>query len=65
MGHPNSYALEFTSKNSAQAKNSRNFILATTSDLRVAPVKLADRWHNMAHAAPSQRNPKPRTYRAV
>jgi GTP diphosphokinase / guanosine-3',5'-bis(diphosphate) 3'-diphosphatase len=40
-------ALEFTSKESAQAENFQKFILATTSDLRVLLVKLADRLHNM------------------
>ena len=39
-------ALEFTSKESAQAENFQKFILATTSDLRVLLVKLADRLHN-------------------
>lgn len=40
-------ALEYSSKESAQADNFQKFILATTSDLRVLLVKLADRLHNM------------------
>tara|TARA_R110001599_G_scaffold39891_7_gene121581 strand:+ start:542 stop:2806 length:2265 start_codon:yes stop_codon:yes gene_type:complete len=40
-------ALKFTSRESAQAENFQKFILATTSDLRVLLVKLADRLHNM------------------
>lgn len=39
--------LEFTSKETAQAENFQKFILATTSDIRVLLVKLADRLHNM------------------
>ena len=39
--------LEFTSKEAAQAENFQKFILATTSDIRVLLVKLADRLHNM------------------
>jgi RelA/SpoT family (p)ppGpp synthetase len=40
-------ALKFTSQELAQAENFQKFILATTSDLRVLLVKLADRLHNM------------------
>ena len=39
--------LEFSSKEAAQAENFQKFILATTSDIRVLMVKLADRLHNM------------------
>ncbi|MEZ5986978.1 MAG: bifunctional (p)ppGpp synthetase/guanosine-3',5'-bis(diphosphate) 3'-pyrophosphohydrolase [Hyphomonas sp.] len=39
--------LEFSSKEAAQAENFQKFILATTSDIRVLLVKLADRLHNM------------------
>ena len=39
--------LEYSSKESAQAENFQKFILATTSDIRVLLVKLADRLHNL------------------
>jgi guanosine-3',5'-bis(diphosphate) 3'-pyrophosphohydrolase len=39
--------IEFSSKEAAQAENFQKFILATTSDIRVLLVKLADRLHNM------------------
>ncbi len=39
--------LEFSSREAAQAENFQKFILATTSDIRVLLVKLADRLHNM------------------
>ena len=39
--------LEFDSKEVAQAENFQKFILATTGDIRVLLVKLADRLHNM------------------
>ncbi|MEZ5952779.1 MAG: bifunctional (p)ppGpp synthetase/guanosine-3',5'-bis(diphosphate) 3'-pyrophosphohydrolase [Hyphomonas sp.] len=39
--------LSFDSKEAAQAENFQKFILATTGDMRVLLVKLADRLHNM------------------
>lgn len=39
--------IEYTSGASKQAENFQKFILATTSDVRVLIVKLADRLHNM------------------
>jgi GTP diphosphokinase / guanosine-3',5'-bis(diphosphate) 3'-diphosphatase len=39
--------LNFSSREAAQAENFQKFILATTDDIRVLLVKLADRLHNM------------------
>lgn len=39
--------LEYTSEATKQAENFQKFILATTNDIRVLLVKLADRLHNM------------------
>lgn len=39
--------IEYSSSASKQAENFQKFILATTSDMRVLLVKLADRLHNM------------------
>src|SRR5947199_8451489 len=50
--------IEAQSENERAAENLRKFLLALSDDIRVLPVKLAERPHNMRSAHPSPSDAK-------